>query len=252
MAGKPAASPDGLLELPPMDLLEKIPPLRLDRERQTAPQIFEALRELIISVVLVPGTVLSRAELAEHYGISQTPIRDALMRLGEEGLVDIYPQHATVVTRIDIAAALQAHFLRRSLELEILRTLVALPDAEHAALLALLGSHLQRQAAALDPLDDVALSAADQAFHRDQFQAAGVEPLWALVRQRSGHVDRLRRLNLPAEGKAHAIVQDHQAITAALAARDAAAAEVALRAHLSGTLSFVADIRRQYPQWVSG
>ena len=240
------------LESLPMDVLAKIPPLRFDRERQAAPQVFEALRELIVSVALAPGMVLPRAELAEHYGISQTPIRDALMRLGEEGLVDIFPQHATVVSRIDIAAALQAHFLRRSIELEILRTLAALPEAAHAALLTRLHAHLRRQADALQPLDYAALAAADQAFHRELYQAADVEPLWALVRQRSGHVDRLRRLNLPAAGKAQAIVRDHGAIVEALAARDAAAAEAALRRHLSGTLSFVADIRAQYPAFVSG
>ena len=235
-----------------MDLLGKIPPLRLDRERQAAPQVFEALRELIVAVTLAPGTVLPRAELAEFYGISQTPIRDALTRLGEEGLVDIFPQHATVVSRIDIAAALQAHFLRRAVELEILHTLAALPDNALAALLARLDMQLRRQAEALAPPDMAALAAADQAFHREMYLAAGVGPLHDLVRQRSGHVDRLRRLNLPAEGKAQAIVRDHRAIVAALAARDAAAAEAALRQHLSGTLSFVEDIRQRYPELVSG
>jgi len=235
-----------------MDLLGKIPPLRLDRERQAAPQVFEALRELIVAVTLAPGTVLPRAELAEFYGISQTPIRDALTRLGEEGLVDIFPQHATVVSRIDIAAALQAHFLRRAVELEILHTLAALPDNALAALLARLDMQLRRQAEALAPPDMAALAAADQAFHREMYLAAGVGPLHDLVRQRSGHVDRLRRLNLPAEGKAQAIVRDHRAIVAALTARDAAAAEAALRQHLSGTLSFVEDIRQRYPELVSG
>jgi DNA-binding GntR family transcriptional regulator len=232
-----------------MDVLQKIPPLKLDRSRQTAPQVFEALRELIVSVTLEPGTVLPRAELAEHYGISQTPIRDALMRLGEDGLVDIFPQHATVVSRIDTTAALQAHFLRRALELEILHTLCALPPDLLAGLVQRLQTALRRQREALSPLDVAALSVADQAFHRAMYEAAGVGPLWALVRQRSGHVDRLRRLNLPAKGKAQAIVRDHEAILAALSRGDAPAAQAALRQHLSGTLSFVGEIVQRYPAW---
>src|SRR6476620_9060668 len=96
---------------------------RLDRDRQAAPQVFERLRGMIISLELPPGSPLSRAALAEQFGVSSTPIRDALMRLEEEGLVEVFPQYATVVGRIDIALAQQAHFLRQALELEIVKAL---------------------------------------------------------------------------------------------------------------------------------
>lgn len=233
-----------------MNALENIAPLRLDRTRQSAPQVFEALRELIVSVQLEPGTVLQRAELAEHFGISQTPIRDALLRLGEEQLVDIFPQHATVVSRIDLSAALQAHFLRLAIELEILRTLCALPEAAHGGLVRRLNASLAMQEAALRPLDVSQLALADQAFHQDLYEAARMGPLWGLVRRQSGHVDRLRRLNLPDEGKPQSIVRDHRAIAEAIAGRDAPAAEQALRQHLAGTLAFVDDIKQRFPDWV--
>lgn len=233
-----------------MTELLQLPPLRLDRSRQVAPQVFEALRDLIISVTLEPGTVLARAELAEHYGISQTPIRDALMRLGDEGLVDIFPQHATVVSRINVDAALQAHFLRRSIELEILVGACALPDAAHGALVAKLADQLALQKAALRRTDYDAFTEADQRFHLAMYLAAGVPSLWDLVRQRSGHVDRLRRLNLPARGKAQAVVADHEAILEALRTRDLAGATQALRRHLAGTLSFIDRIRESYPDWL--
>src|SRR6478609_11274401 len=98
-------------------------PKRLDRTRQAAPQVFDRLREMIIALELAPGAVLARADLAAMFGVSQTPVRDALIKLSEEGLVDIFPQHATVVSRIDIASAMQAHFLRRALEVDIAGTL---------------------------------------------------------------------------------------------------------------------------------
>src|SRR5258706_2131012 len=94
---------------------------RLDRDRQAAPQVFERLRSMIISLDLPPGSPLSRAALAGQFGVSSTPIRDALMRLEEEGLVEVFPQYATVVSRIDIGLAQQAHFLRQALELEIVK-----------------------------------------------------------------------------------------------------------------------------------
>ena len=233
-----------------MNALANIAPLKLDRTRQSAPQVFEVLRELIVSVQLEPGTVLQRAELAEHFGISQTPIRDALLRLGEEQLVDIFAQHATVVSRIDLSAALQSHFLRRAIELEILTVLCVLPEAEHRGLVQRLRASLTLQEAALSPLDVSKLALADLAFHRELYEAASVGPLWTLVRRQSGHVDRLRRLNLPDEGKPQSIVRDHRAVVEAIVCRDAPAAQQALRQHLVGTLAFVDDIKQRFPDWI--
>src|SRR4029078_13265716 len=67
---------------------------RMDRDRQAAPQVFERLRSMILSLDLPPGAPLSRAALAGQFGVSSTPIRDALMRLEEEGLVDGVPHYA--------------------------------------------------------------------------------------------------------------------------------------------------------------
>jgi DNA-binding GntR family transcriptional regulator len=235
-----------------MDALHSIPPLRLDRSRQAAPQILEALRERILALELPPGTVLPRAELAERFGVSQTPVRDALIKLGEEGLVDIYPQHATFVSRIDIPAALNAHFLRRALELEIVGELASRSESELARLLPLLQEPLGRQKRAQQAHDDDAFLVADRDFHRQMAEAAGVGALWPLVRRLGVHHDRLRRLHLPAQGKAQAILRDHQAILDAIAARDPAAAQAALRAHLAGTLTYVDEVRAKHPDWVVG
>ncbi|MDA8455022.1 GntR family transcriptional regulator [Acidovorax sp. GBBC 3334] len=227
-----------------MHVREKV---RLDRSRHAAPQVFEKLREAIVNLDLAPGTVLARAELAERFGISQTPVRDALLRLGEEGLVDIFPQHATVVSRIDVPAARQAHYLRRSIELEVVRTL-ALEPAE--ATIARLRAQIEAMAAMAGPQTYREFVEADQGFHRLMYEAAGVPGLWDLVRRRSGHVDRLRRLHLPTEGKAQAVLADHRRIADAIAAGDAPAAQEALRAHLSGTLSQVEEICARYPEFV--
>jgi len=221
--------------------------LRLDRSRHAAPQVFEKLRELIISLELEPGTALSRIELAEAFGLSQTPIRDALSQLRDEGLVDIFPQHTTEVSRIDITAARQAHFLRRSLELEIVHVLA---DREDAGLIDRLNAHIETQRGLLGPDRYPRFIAADQAFHREMHDAAGVIGLWDFEQRYSGHVDRLRRLHLPEAGKAERILRDHQRIVDAIAARDAVAAQSALREHLSGTLNQIEEIRQRYPNFV--
>jgi DNA-binding GntR family transcriptional regulator len=217
---------------------------RLDRSRHAAPQVFERLREMILSLELRPGTVLSRADLADHFGVSQTPVRDALIRLGEETLVDIFPQHATVVSQINVTSALQAHFLRRSIELEVVKTLGEQADAD---LIARLRATITRQRELRDIKSYREFVLADQAFHRQMYEAAGVPELWDLVRRLSGHIDRLRALHVPVAGKTTAVIRDHAEILDAIERKDVSGAQAALRKHLSGTLSQLDEIRKTHP-----
>ena len=91
--------------------------------------------------------------------------------------------------------------------------------------------------------------AADRAFHRHMYVAAGVPDLFDLVRQRSGHLDRLRMLNLPSVGKQRAIIRDHRRIVDAIANGDAETAQASVRDHLSGTLAQADAIRRAHPEY---
>jgi DNA-binding GntR family transcriptional regulator len=221
---------------------------RLDRDRQAAPQVFERLRGMIIGLELPPGSPLSRAALAEQFGVSSTPIRDALMRLEEEGLVEVFPQYATVVSRIDVHRAQQAHFLRQALELEIVRVLALKPDE---ALIAELNATIARQQQFLKAGAFEKFMAADNEFHAQLYEAADKQDIWTLVKSRSGHIDRLRRLHLPSPGKAQDIVHHHRLIVKSIAGGEPEEAQKHLRTHLSGTLSELAQIRAQHPEYLN-
>jgi DNA-binding GntR family transcriptional regulator len=221
---------------------------RLDRDRQAAPQVFERLRGMILSLDLPPGSALSRAELAAQFGVSSTPIRDALMRLEEEGLVEVFPQYATVVSRIDVRLAQQAHFLRQAVELEIVRGLAVDHDA---AVVAELNQAIARQQQFAKAGDFERFIAADNEFHVQLYVAADKQDIWSLVKRRSGHIDRLRRLHLPSPGKAQDIVRHHKLIAKAIGAGQPDEAQKHLRTHLSGTLSELAQIRSLYPEYLS-
>ncbi len=220
----------------------------LDRDRQAAPQVFERLRGMIVSLELPPGSPLSRAELAGRFSVSSTPIRDALMRLEEEGLVDVFPQYATVVSRVDVRLAQQAHFLRQAVELEIVRALAIRHDK---ALAAELDMAIARQQQHAKDGDFEKFMIADDEFHSQLYVAADKQDIWALVRSRSGHIDRLRRMHLPSPGKAQDIVRHHKLIAKAIGASEPDEAQKHLRTHLSGTLSEVARIRSRYPEYLS-
>jgi GntR family transcriptional regulator, rspAB operon transcriptional repressor len=208
------------------------------------PSVFEVLRERIISLDLPPGTVLNRAELQQEFGLSSTPIRDALMRLSDEALLDIIPQSVTRVSLIDVTLARQAQFLRRAVELEAVRTLAELADKPFVTELNEF-VEVQKEHAAKQDL--TAFYASDRGFHRRLYELAGAPDLWGLVRQRSGHIDRIRRLDLPAAGKMAQVVRDHGLIVAAIAAGDASAVQAQMRDHLSRSISLSQSLQDQHP-----
>jgi DNA-binding GntR family transcriptional regulator len=232
---------------PPDDALLGLPPPRLDRNRQVAAQLYDWLRGAILDLSLRPGAFLSRATIAEQLGVSSTPVRDALSRLADEALVEVFPQHATQVALIDLTLVNQAHFLRRSIELEVVRTITARPDE---GLLARLDASLARQRAIHGIGDLAGFTNEDQAFHHLLYEGAGMGDLWSLVRSRTGHLDRLRRLHLPIPGKADEVLRDHAHIVRAIAAHDGESAQAAVRRHMAGTLANVSDIRARHPDLI--
>ena len=210
------------------------------------PSVFEVLRERIIGLDYPPGTVLNRAELQQEFGLSSTPIRDALMRLSDEGLLDIVPQSVTRVSLIDVPLAKQALFLRRAVELEVVQTLSALADRAFVTELAVF---VEAQRGFATNTDITAFYASDRAFHRRMYELADAPDLWGLVRQRSGHIDRIRRLDLPAAGKMTQIVRDHGAIVKAISGGDGASAQLHMRDHLSRSIRLSPALQDQNPTY---
>lgn len=231
--------------MPLADTLARQP----DKSRQAAARVFEQLREMIVSLELPPGSVINRQELQARFGFSSTPVRDALTRLAEEDLVAIFPQSATRVTLIDVAAARQAQFLRRAIEQEAVRILAALPEKDFVSGLKEIIER-QKKAAAKGDVDR--FYAHDHDFHRTMIEAAGAPDLFTLVRQRSGHIDRIRRLHLPVAGKMQQIVRDHGMIVRALVAGDAAKAQAHVRDHLSRSLAYSPALREKHPGYFAG
>ncbi|MCV9945374.1 GntR family transcriptional regulator [Rhizobium sp. BT-175] len=213
----------------------------------TVQRVYDDLRKRIITIQLPPDTTLSRTELTETYQVSQTPIRDALQLLKQEGLVRIYPQSRTVVTRIDVLQIYEAHFLRVALETEVCRRLATDPDP---SVITRARSIIKMQSAVADDADQIAIfQELDELFHQTLFAGAKRSSLHQLIRERSGHLERIRRLHLPEKGKIISILDGHHAIIDAIAARDEQGAVDAIREHLSQTVAKVEELRKEFPDY---
>lgn len=78
--------------------------------------IYKELERRIIDMELKPGDAISEKELIEEFGVSRTPVREAILKLSEKGLLDLKPRVGTFVTQIDLESVKHAYEVKKSLE----------------------------------------------------------------------------------------------------------------------------------------
>lgn len=208
----------------------------------TVAEVFRILHTRILTMELPPGHQMSEAELARELGVSRQPVRDAVYRLSQLGLLVVRPQSGTHVSTISTAAVERARFLRTAIETETVREAATKLDA---AGLGRLSALIDAQEKAVAAEDHAEFHQLDDAFHREICHAAGRGFSWDRIAEQKAHMDRVRLLTLDV-GKARALAE-HRGILAALETGDAAAAEREMRAHLAQITSLVALARSTRP-----
>jgi DNA-binding GntR family transcriptional regulator len=184
---------------------------------------------MIVRTSMPPGSRIVEGEIGERLRVSRTPVREALLRLADEGLVQIVPQSGIHVAPVSLAAVSEAQFIREHLECAVIREVAANVGGRG---IALLRGTLARQEAARDAADLVEFYDLDELLHQQFSELAGRSGAWRVIQHSKHHLDRVRWLSLPvAEHIPHLITQ-HWAIVDAVSQRDPDAAEAALRAHL--------------------
>lgn len=211
-----------------------------------ATHILAQLRQAILALALPPGAPLSEKELTLRFGVSRTPVREALIRLSEERLVDIFPQSGTFVARIPLASLPEAVVIRKALETAALD--LALKNAAPDAIVELERT-IARQEAMAGLGDQDGFHAADEAFHEAIAAMAGHPGLWRVAQQAKTQIDRCRRLTLPTPGRMMQVIAEHRAIANAMRERDQDSARRALDHHLSAVLPDAEAIRREHPDY---
>lgn len=229
MLGRPSFLPD---------------PLGPARGRTASALICDSLRDAIVALRLVPGASILERELSERFGVSRTPVREALIRLADEGLVDIRPQSGTFVARIPLASIPEAVIIRQALE----GTTVELA-AQAGGDCHILDEVIARQEAFAGLGDTEAFHEADEAFHEAVAGLAGHPGIWRVTRSAKLQIDRCRRLTLPVPGRMMSVVAEHRVIRDAIRSGDAPAARAAMRRHLQAVLPDAAVIAGEHPEY---
>ncbi|MDM9623878.1 GntR family transcriptional regulator [Rhizobium sp. S96] len=220
-------------------------PLKL-RRVTTADAIFDRLHADILSLRLPPGMPLQEKRIAEEFNVSRTPVREALLRLSEGGLVDIYPQSGTVVSQVPVSAIPEAVVVRKALEGTTVEQAAEIATASDIDRLDAIISR-QRSLAALG--DTSGFHEEDEAFHEAIAAIAGYPGIWTILKTVKVQIDRARRLSLPVLGRMENVVQEHGWIRDAIASHDVVAAREAMMHHLSAVIPDVAELRTRYPDY---
>ena len=216
------------------------------RAATAASKIYSDLRVELVSLQRRPGEAISEAQIALSYGVSRTPVREAILKLSDEGLLEIYPQSGIFVSRIPVAALPEAIIIRKALEETTAR--LAAERATSSQILAL-QSILERQREASAAGDSDTFHQADEMFHATVADVAGYPGIWKYIQQVKVHVDRYRRLTLPQRGRIAKVIVEHEAVLTAIEAHDAEGARRAMEVHLENLLENISATQHINPEY---
>lgn len=190
-------------------------------------QVYALLRKLIIDLSLPPEFALVEQDVASELKVSKTPVREAIIRLAREGLVNVIPKSGSYITPVSLDRYLEACFVRTQLEVGCVRRLatqgVSLADQVR------LKAHITEQQEAMRNDDDVGFFESDESFHQSLFDLAGLPGVWETLNLIKAELDRVRHLKRQfGIRQRRLVIEEHDALIAAIIDRDPAAAEQAL------------------------
>ena len=210
--------------------MDSLLPSSSSPDRSKAERVYDELRRRIRELTLPPGSALRKDEIALEMGVSRAPVSEAIARLADEALVDVFPQHGSFVAPIRPEDVRESLFIRTALEVEAIRRVTQMGDA---TLLATLEDNLSAQAIALEQGDLARFYDLDEALHAAIFSALKAPRALRLLEAARAPLDRPRRLGLPELGRPEATLAEHRRLVDAIASGEPELAAAAMRAHLS-------------------
>jgi DNA-binding GntR family transcriptional regulator len=202
-------------------------------------QVYQRLKTDLHKFLFTPGQRLSEAALAEQMGVSRTPIREALTRLRDEGLVEVESKTGWFVRPIDFDRIDQLYDLRVLLELDAV-TRLSQAEAPEQLLAPLRQAWLLPSGERLR--DGPAVGELDERFHSALVKAAGNDEIARVHDDVTGRIRIVRRLDFTRDDRIDATYQEHARILRAVLQRKADQAKMLLRAHIDQSKAEVRSI----------
>lgn len=191
--------------------------------------IYRQLKNMILGFSLYPGARVTENELAVRFGVSRTPVREALQRLSAEGYLTIRPKQGCFVREIDIETINQYYEVRIALEMRALElACVSMSDSQIKKLAAVWDpQHVPKQ-----PPPVETMVARDEGFHMALASGAGNAVLAGYLKDVNEHIHIVRRLDFTEATRVDHTYAEHHEILQRLLERDVDAAKTLLLRHI--------------------
>lgn len=208
--------------------------------------VYYVIRNNIMTLQLKPGTIISTQEVAKKLNVSRTPVREAFIRLQQDGLVDIFPQRETIVSKINLERLHQEFFLRQSLECAIMERAMRNVSQKN---IAPIRENIAEQIHALKKTDFGIFMKLDNEFHKLIFDLAGMPLVWDTIQNMNGHYDRVRLISLWNNVIFENLLKEHQLILTAIEEHSLSLAKKYVKNHLRKLDSQLDGFIEQYPDY---
>lgn len=216
--------------------------------RRDPDALYEALRAAIVRLEYKPGEAIYENVIAQRSGLSRTPVRDALKRLRDEGLVEIRAGAGSFVARIDVHRLQQAITMRSLIEGEA--AAAAARDARAPVLYATLGVIIEAQRAAIAAGDLDGMYQLDSQFHEAFFAFRNLGMMWGVVRTARAEMDRIHHVARSNPDRPRLAAHAHQTIADAVNRREPDSARAIMIEHIQSNSAYLLDIAAKHPEYL--
>ena len=206
--------------------------------------MYSSLRNSILSLNLVPGTMVSENDISARFNVSRTPVREAFIALSKEALIKVIPQKGSMVSRIDFTRVEQELFLRENLEPSALKQFIKSYDPSH---LSELEKYIELQGEAVSTKEYERFLQYDNLFHKVFFNNQKVA--WEAIDNMCGHYYRFRLLTIWFQERVKDVVKEHKLLFQAIKQKDTTKALVLLKSHIHKINKEEPIVKRLFPDY---
>ncbi|HOV37941.1 MAG TPA: GntR family transcriptional regulator [Spirochaetales bacterium] len=187
----------------------KIEVIEKEKNQPIHEWVYLILRANIIKLILEPGQVISENEVSEMFKASRTPVRQAFIRLAEEGLLEVQPQKNSFVSLIDMEQADDARFMRLAMEKSILKEACHnFTDVDRK----LIEANIETQEKYRIERNYGKMIAVDDEFHRFFYKSCSRERVWIHIKKLNYNFDRLRTMSNQIDDTLRQVIGEHRII----------------------------------------
>lgn len=210
-------------------------------------QAYELIKNKILRADYTPGQKISEKEIEANVKIGRTPVREALIHLRRDGLIDVIPQSGTYISLIDMHAATAARFVRENIEKKVV---MEASNQINPAISESFAQILRQQKLQIERQNVAAFFDADEAFHRKFYEITDKVLVWNWLQIVNIHLNRFRWLRLKVtELDWDMLTEQHQQILTAVKQHDIDEAGFLASQHLHLMLEEQQTLLDAFPEY---